>query len=87
MKVAVLKIGDIHKNELSEDLFNFLYNLGEVTYKDQVLKEDIYNVSSTIEQIDDEEISRPSSKVYAELKKIDAALQKKDCGYLRIVFS
>lgn len=82
----ILKIADIHTDQLSADLKNFL-NKGNETFQDVKCDEDIYNIRLIIEEIEDS-ISGVkhivSNSVFKEMKKIERHINKADCSYIRI---
>lgn len=84
-KIEVLKIGDIHHEDVSPNLLAFIQNGAFITYKDQVLNEDIYNMNDTLDEIEAGTCECPE-EITEELNQMVSALHKKDVGYLRITY-
>lgn len=77
-------IGDIPETELSEELKNFVDGLE--SYKDRTMTEDIFNVTTIIEDIEAcEEEDMPEQAVIKELQLIKNALDRRGFNYLRII--
>lgn len=77
----VWRIGDIHHTNLSPESLEALKD-HSATWQDMRLKEDIYNVNDLVDDPDPD----IDPVVLKELTKINAALNRKRCGYLRIVY-
>lgn len=88
----VMKVGDINHTEIDQGAINFLHMHCAPTWKDQMLKEDIYNIPSIMEVIEQNDGcqewdgTRPTPGTKKELKKINRLLKEADCSYLRITF-
>lgn len=80
----VLKVADIASNQLNILTIEWLKANGKITYSDNVLHEDIYNIYDTLD--DNEEIEDCPEGILFELNQIKNLLDKKDCGYLRIIY-
>ncbi len=76
------KIADILATEVSEQALSALKEHA-TTYKDQRLKEDIFNLSDILE-MDGEEIPEA---VMTEIGELQEALNEIDCSYVRIIYS
>lgn len=79
-----MKVIDIDEKSLMPETVKFIENNIEPTYRDQVLKEHIYNVDSFLDEIDEE--SEPSKKVMEQLEAINKILADNEAGYLRICY-
>jgi len=83
MKIEILKIADVHTTSISQETNIFLVNDCTETYRDMVMNENIYNISDILENDNVE----PTENVKTELEKINKAIGKRGCAYLRIVFA
>lgn len=85
MEVAdILKVIDIRRSEISDITFEFLSS-NPIAYSDNLLNEDMYNVSSIVDSIREKEIYTPSLAVQAELNIMVRLCEKHDAGYIRII--
>jgi len=84
-KIDVFKVGDIEYSDLSPQLLTFIQNGAVITYEDKVLKEHIYNIDDTIEEIE-QGTCECSDEIKSELNQLVTALHKKSSGYLRITY-
>ena len=84
----VLKVADINHTSVSTATRNFLLNRCTESYRDMELTENLYNLDSIIESIDDpvDGFANPNKSVISELNKIHKAASKKNCAYIRITF-
>lgn len=81
----VLKIVDVEHSQIKSDTLDFLRNETEPTYRDQVMKEHIYNMENIFEEYQEQPDGSP--EVLAELEQLQKLCTKKNAGYVRIVFS
>lgn len=82
---SILKIADMDYRIFSDETLKFIKEHAEVTYKDQHLKEDIYNIGGTLELVEYEEVDA-SPEIAADLENIQAQLNRVDAGYFRITY-
>jgi len=82
----VFKVADIYHRLLDKKTLKWIEEFAEVTYKDKIVTEDLYNIFNTIESISSNDIKCPK-KVYADLKKIAKMLTVVDATYLRVTYS
>ena len=79
----ILKIADIHKNKMQPETLEYLSAMP--TYRDQFLKEDIFNIHQILENIEQGECQRPTQRIITEINGIIKVLNSVDCSYLRII--
>lgn len=79
----IMKVADIDYRSLLPATVSFFETSGEVTYRDNILKEDIYNIEEIQLAIEEHE---PPAEVSQQLLKLHELLDKKECSYLRITY-
>lgn len=78
----VLKIADVWNGALSDGLRSFIENTIPPTYRDQVLKEHVYNLQ------DPEDFDQPvPENLEAEFEQLTKEVDRNDAGYIRIIYS
>ena len=84
----VLKVADINHTSVSTATIDFLLNECSESYRDMEHTENLYNLDSIIESIDDplNSFANPKKSVISELNKLLKAASKKGCAYIRITF-
>jgi hypothetical protein len=82
----VLKVADIHQDELSDELYKFIKADCTPDYTDRWLREHLYNIGFILEN-PDEWYSNPTEGVLNELRDLHKEMSKRGCAYLRITNS
>lgn len=80
-----LKAGDIHNSQISKEAIEWLKEYGEITYRDDRLNEDLYNLNSTLDN-ESGNLEFCHESILDELHDIKTTLDKNDCSYLRITY-
>ena len=80
----ILKVVDIFHEELHPDVVLWLQKNGEATYRDNLLREHLYN-SDMLEELEQHTIVPPMVK--ETLLNLQIICAANDSGYFRIVFS
>ncbi|HYD91703.1 MAG TPA: hypothetical protein VEA37_09490 [Flavobacterium sp.] len=80
----ILKVVDVHRDQLYQEVLLWLAANVEPTYKDQVLKEHIYG-SEILEELEQGAIVPPMVK--DTLESISQLCRDNEAGYFRIIHS
>lgn len=82
----ILKIADIQSAQLYPEFVKWLQNTFDPTYRDQILKEHIYNVNDIIEEIELYH-SDVAPMFINSLEAIHKYCTENECGYFRVLYS
>jgi len=81
---SVLKVVDINYGQLSTDFVDFIGSQ-QPTYRDQILREDLYSLEDILEEQNDD---KPyPSDILGQLSEIGLLLKELDCSYFRVVYA
>jgi hypothetical protein len=81
----ILRIVDIGSQQLSPETLAYLENEAEPIYKDQSLKEDIFNPFDMLEKLE-EDADQAETIVQQEIQQIAKLANQKNAGYFRIIY-
>lgn len=81
----IMNVVDIDEKSVNPETVTFVENNLEPTYRDTVLREHLYNVSSFIDEVRNREIPKPTRKIWSDLEALGRALDKAEAGYMRFV--
>lgn len=81
----ILRIVDVETTQLSESTLKFFREEAQATWKDQNFNENIFNVSSILDDYRENEDA--DENILTELGKIEKLITAKNAAYLRIVFN
>jgi hypothetical protein len=80
-------VGDIDHKSLHPECITLLDRHIGPTYKDQVVKEHIYNIGDVIEYLEDDENEKIHQDAIDQFYTISANLNSIEAGYFRILFN
>jgi hypothetical protein len=80
----ILKVVHINYGQLSKGFIEFI-ELQQPTYRDQILREDLYSLEDILEEQDNN--SPYPTDVLNQLSEIGALLKDLGCSYFRVVYS
>ncbi len=84
--ISSFKVADIAPTDITEASLNLLKDLG-MTYRDNRLKEHIFNVQDVLEYFADENKGEDiTDEIIAELEALAAALDEVDACYVRVIY-
>lgn len=89
MITSVTKVLDIDGKELLGSTVMYLLNEPGPAYRDQILKEHLYDIPGLIDELsgdEDDQCIHPSPEAMKEIEKINKIMIKRGCAYLRIIF-
>lgn len=78
----VFTVTDINEDQLTKECLEYIEST-QPTYKDQVLREHIYDISRIQEDISHGQLPEPTEAILAELEEIESVCA--DCSYFRII--
>lgn len=81
----ILSIADINHRQIKPELLKYLETEAQPTYRDQVLKEHIYNIADLPEEL--QEAGKVNSLLLEQAEEMIKVLGRKRCSYLRIVYN
>lgn len=79
-----IKIGNVYFNDVAHETVKWLHD-NFTDYRDQVSKEDLINICSAFDIIDDKNQDHPAEIIKEEVKLLHASAVKKDCAYIRFI--
>jgi len=80
----ILKIVDINYGQFSKGFIDFI-ELQQPTYRDQILREDLYSLENILEEQNDN--APYPSDILDQLSEVGVLLKGLDCSYFRVVYS
>lgn len=83
----IMKVGDLHQKDVTNEVVNFLTTCSEPVYRDTVLKEHLFDVNGILDDPESNCSILPSAKVKKKLTDINKLLSENDCAYLRIIYT
>lgn len=81
--INILKIVDVLASDIPQNILEFMQRDGVVLYKDQLIKEDIYNIDDTIEAIGGTVFDQ---EIYSWLQQLSEKMDDVEASYLIIVY-
>lgn len=81
----ILKIADIEHTEFSPDFLEWLNKEAQPTYKDQILKEDIYNIEDLKEGTQDDTYEA-TTEITDQLEDISTLCNETEVAYFRVIY-
>lgn len=81
----ILKVVDINHSQLTKEFIDFI-DKQQPTYRDQILREDLYSAEDILEEESSQSEPYPANIVHA-LNEIKTLLFELDCSYFRVVFN
>ena len=81
----IMKVVDINHSQLTKEFIDFI-DRQQPTYRDQILREDLYSAEDILEEESSQTAPYPAD-IAGVLAEIKILLFELDCSYFRIVYN
>jgi hypothetical protein len=81
----IMKVVDINHSQLTKEFIDFI-DRQQPTYRDQILREDLYSSEDILEEESSQTTPYPAG-IVGVLTEIKTLLFELDCSYFRVVYS